>query len=49
MFVWITDGRGWNSAKGNLQETFEDMEYIFNINDLNNDVLEDLFNHIDSL
>ncbi len=38
-FVWITDGYGWSSAKKNLEETFNAMETIYNINDLENGVL----------
>lgn len=38
-FVWITDGRGWNSARKNLKETFEVMEHIYSIDDLENDIL----------
>lgn len=38
-FVWFTDGIGWKTAKGNLRETFEVMEHIYNINDLENGVI----------
>lgn len=38
-FVWITDGLGWKGAKNNLEETFDVMEYIFNIKELNDDIL----------
>lgn len=41
-FVWITDGFGWKSAKRNLQETFECMDLIFNINDLKNGTLKEV-------
>ena len=33
-FVWITDGKGWESAKNNLKETFDVLEDIYNIQDL---------------
>lgn len=33
-FVWFTDGIGWNSAKNNLEETFDVLETLFNLNDL---------------
>ena len=33
-FVWFTDGRGWTSARHNLEETFDVMEHIYNIRDL---------------
>ena len=35
-FVWITDGAGWKSARRNLEETFNELEYLFNIEDLEN-------------
>lgn len=38
-FVWFTDGKGWNSAKNNLEETFDVMEHIYNINDLENEII----------
>lgn len=40
VFVWFTDGQGWNSAKHNLEETFDVMENIYNINDLENQVIQ---------
>ena len=27
-FVWFTDGIGWDSAKGNLEKNFNEMEDI---------------------
>ena len=33
-FVWITDGAGWKSARRNLEETFNELEYLNNIEDL---------------
>ena len=33
-FVWITDGKAWSSAKNNLEETFEVLDDLFNLNDL---------------
>ena len=41
-FVWITDGFGWKSARRNLQETFEYMDLILNINDLKNGRLKEV-------
>lgn len=38
-FMWITDGNGWTSAKRNLEETFDVLEDLYNINDLENGVL----------
>ena len=41
-FVWCTDGKGWIDARNNLEETYEAMDYIFNINDLENGAIENL-------
>lgn len=38
-FVWITDGCGWYSAKNNLRETFDVLEHLYNISDLENGVI----------
>ena len=42
-FVWITDGIGWKSARGNLRETFEVMDTIYSIDDMENGVMEKVF------
>jgi type II restriction enzyme len=42
-FVWFTDGAGWASAKHNLEETFDVMEHIYNITDLENGVMQRIF------
>lgn len=39
-FIWFTDGCGWNSARHNLEETFDVLDTIYNINDLENGILE---------
>ena len=39
-FVWFTDGIGWNTAKHNLEETFDVLDNLFNINDLENSCLD---------
>ena len=41
-FIWFTDGTGWNSARKNLEETFNELETMYNIDDLENGVLEKL-------
>ncbi len=41
-FIWITDGQGWNKAKRNLEETFNVLDTLYNIDDLDNGVLERL-------
>lgn len=38
-FVWFTDGTGWNSAKNNLKETFDILNDLYDISDLEHDVL----------
>lgn len=42
-FVWFTDGKGWISARNNLEETFDIMENIYNIDDLENGVISEVF------
>ena len=42
-FVWFTDGLGWKSAKNNLEETFDIMEHIYNINDIKNGIMKKIF------
>lgn len=42
-FVWFTDGQGWNKAKNNLEETFDVMEHIYNIKDLENGIINEVF------
>ncbi len=43
-FIWFTDDKGWVSARHNLEETFDVMEHIYNINDLENGIMEKVFN-----
>lgn len=42
-FVWFTDGKGWTKARHNLEETFDAMEHIYNIRDLENGVINEVF------
>lgn len=42
-FVWFTDGSGWKSARHNLEETFDVMEHIYCIADMENGVMKKLF------
>ena len=42
-FVWFTDGIGWKSARGNLRETFEVIDTIYSIDDMEKGVMESLF------
>lgn len=41
-FVWFTDGSGWTSARHNLEETFDVLENIYSIDDLENGVIFNL-------
>ena len=38
-FIWFTDGYGWNSAKNSLEETFDILDTVYNIKDLESDIL----------
>ncbi len=42
-FVWFTDGIGWISARNNLEETFDVLEDLYNINDINKGIMKKLF------
>ena len=41
-FVWFTDGIGWNSAKHNLEETFDVLDNLYNLQDLENGAIDTL-------
>lgn len=41
-FVWFTDGIGWNSAKHNLEETFDVLDDLYNLTDLENGAIDEL-------
>ena len=38
-FVWITDGLGWIDARNNLEETFDVLDTIYNIKELEDGIL----------
>ena len=42
-FVWFTDGNGWQSARHNLEETFDVMENIYCIKDMEDGVIGKVF------
>lgn len=48
-FVWFTDGKGWESAKHNLEETFDVLDNLYNVNDLENGIVKNLINGKDIL
>ena len=41
-FVWFTDGIGWNSAKHNLEETFDVLDNLYNLEDLENSAINEM-------
>ena len=41
-FVWFTDGLGWISARNNLKETFDVLDTIYNIKELEEGILNTL-------
>ncbi len=42
-FIWFTDGNGWKSARNNLEETFDVLEHIYCIADLNDGIMSKIF------
>ena len=42
-FVWFTDGIGWRSARNNLEETFDVMDHIYCIADMENNIMQKIF------
>jgi len=38
-FVWITDGIGWENARGNLKETFSVLKHMYSLHELDDGVL----------
>lgn len=42
-FVWFTDGQGWKSARNNLEETFDVLDNMYCIADMENDIVKELF------
>lgn len=42
-FVWFTDGKGWHSARKNLEETFDVLENMYNIHDVENGIMKKVF------
>lgn len=41
-FIWITDGCGWYKAKNNLKETFDILDNLYNITDLENGIITEV-------
>lgn len=42
-FIWFTDGFGWKLAKNNLKETFDILDDIYNIKDIENGIMKNIF------
>lgn len=42
-FVWFTDGAGWKSASRNLEETYDILEDIYSIHDMENGIMNEVF------
>lgn len=42
-FIWFTDGHGWMSAAHNLEETFDVLDDIYNIDDMQNGIMKEIF------
>lgn len=42
-FVWFTDGGGWKSARKNLKETFDVLETMYNVADLERGICKEVF------
>lgn len=42
-FVWVTDGIGWNGARNNLEETFNILETMYSLDDLEAGAFKKLF------
>lgn len=44
-FCWVTDGSGWSTAKAALRETYNEINYIFNLGMLENGALDYIVNN----
>ena len=42
-FVWITDGTAWRSARENLRETFDVLDNLYSIDDMEKGIMSKLF------
>lgn len=43
-FIWVTDGKGWMTALNPLEETFNNNDYVINLEMLKNDILKEIVN-----
>lgn len=42
-FIWFTDGNGWHFAARNLEETFDVLDDIYSIDDMQNGIMKKIF------
>ena len=42
-FIWITDGEGWKTTLKPLEETFNNVDYIFNLKMVKEGILNDIW------
>lgn len=42
-FVWFTDGKGWTNARHNLEETFDVLDTVYSIKDLEDGIINEVF------
>ena len=40
--IWITDGKGWETTKRPLEESFNQIDYLFNLNMLQDGILREI-------
>jgi len=41
-FIWITDGTGWKASRKSLREAFDKVDYILNLDMVENGILEEI-------
>ena len=42
-FVWFTDGSSWKTARENLRETFDVLDTMYSIDDMENGIMHKIF------
>ncbi len=42
-YIWIVDGKGWNSVKGSKMEPINEIKYVYGIDDIKNGVMKNIF------
>ena len=43
-FVWVTDGHGWISSRLNLEDAYDNIDYLYTLKDLEDGILEKINN-----